>query len=82
VSGGLGHLSNTQTAELAGKLVGSRLGRLYLGHLSRSNNTPERALEVVATAARRMIVSVLPHGAVSALDVRRSKSFQLALPFG
>ena len=56
VSGGLGHLSNTQTAELAQKLVGSRLGRLYLGHLSRSNNTPERALEVVASAARRMIV--------------------------
>ncbi|CAN5743731.1 MBL fold metallo-hydrolase [soil metagenome] len=82
VSGGLGHLSNTQTAELAAKLVGSRLGCIYLGHLSRSNNTPERALETVATAARRMIVSVLEHGAVCTLDVRRSSAFQLALPFG
>ena len=81
VSGGLGHLSNTQTAELAAKLVGSRLGQMYLGHLSRSNNTPERALETVANAACRMAVSVLPHGAVCALDVRRSSSFQLALPF-
>ncbi len=81
VSGGLGHLSNTQTAELAAKLVGSRLGQLYLGHLSRSNNTPERALETVAEAARRMTVSVLPHGSVCALDVKRSSAFQLALPF-
>lgn len=81
VGGGLGHLSNTQTAELAAKLVGSRLGRIFLGHLSRSNNTPERALETVASAAPRMDVSVLPHGSVCALDVRRSKSFQLALPF-
>jgi phosphoribosyl 1,2-cyclic phosphodiesterase len=82
VGGGFGHLSNTQTAELAAKLVGSRLGRIYLGHLSRSNNTPERALETVASAAPRMNVSVLPHGAVCALDIRRSKAVQLALPFG
>jgi phosphoribosyl 1,2-cyclic phosphodiesterase len=82
VGGGFGHLSNRQTAELAARLVGSRLGRIYLGHLSRSNNTPERALETVASAAPRMAVSVLPHGSVCALEVRRSKSFQLALPFG
>jgi phosphoribosyl 1,2-cyclic phosphodiesterase len=81
VGGGFGHLSNTQTAELAAKLVGSRLGRIYLGHLSRSNNTPERALETVASAAPRMNVSVLPHGSVCALGIHRSKAFQLALPF-
>lgn len=81
VGGGFGHLSNTQTAELVAKLVGSRLGQIYLGHLSRSNNTPERALETVASAARRMAVSVLPHGAVCALDIRRSSALQLALPF-
>jgi phosphoribosyl 1,2-cyclic phosphodiesterase len=81
VGGGLGHLSNTQTAELAARLVGSRLGHIYLGHLSRSNNTPERALETVASAAPRMNVSVLEHGAIGTLDIRRSKSFQLALPF-
>jgi phosphoribosyl 1,2-cyclic phosphodiesterase len=82
VGGGLGHLSNHQTAELALKLTGSRLGHLFLGHLSRSNNTPERALSTVASAAPRLGVTVLPHGAVSALDVRRSSSsFQLALPF-
>ena len=81
VSGGFGHLSNAQTAELAQRLVGSRCGRLFLGHLSRSNNTPERALETVASAAPRLDVSVLPHGSICALDIRRSRSFQLALPF-
>lgn len=81
VSGGFGHLSNPQAAELAARLVGSRLSRLYLGHLSRTNNTPERALETVAAAAKRIHVDVLEHGAVCALDVRRGKAFQLPLPF-
>jgi len=82
VGGGFGHLSNGQTAELAARLTGSRLGRIYLGHLSRANNTPERALETVASAAPRMNVAVLEHGSVSALDIRRSKAVQMALPFG
>ncbi len=82
VTGGLGHLSNQQTAELASALVGSRLTRLYLGHLSRSNNTPERALETVASAAPRLGVTVLAHGSMRALEVGRASSLQLALPFG
>jgi phosphoribosyl 1,2-cyclic phosphodiesterase len=81
VSGGLGHLSNTQTAELAARLVGSRLARMWLGHLSRSNNTPTRALEVVATRARRIDVDVLPSSTPVALDVRSTRSYQLGLPF-
>jgi phosphoribosyl 1,2-cyclic phosphodiesterase len=81
VSGGLGHLSNTQTAELASRLVGSRLARMWLGHLSRTNNTPERAHEVVAGAARGIDVAVLPHGSACALDVARTRPAQLALPF-
>jgi phosphoribosyl 1,2-cyclic phosphodiesterase len=81
VSGGWGHLSNAQAAELAARLVGSRLGRIFLGHLSRSNNTPERALETVAAAAPRMDVSVLPHGAVCALDIRRKNPYQMTLGF-
>jgi phosphoribosyl 1,2-cyclic phosphodiesterase len=81
VSGGFGHLSNTQTAELAARLVGSRLGRMWLGHLSRSNNTPSRALEVVATRARRMDVDVLPQSMPVALDVHSVRPYQLGLPF-
>lgn len=81
VGGGFGHLSNVQTAELAARLVGSRLGRLWLGHLSRSNNTPSRALEVVATRARRIDVDVLPTSTPVALDIRSTRPHQLGLPF-
>jgi phosphoribosyl 1,2-cyclic phosphodiesterase len=81
VAGGFGHLSNDQTAELAARLVGSRLARLWLGHLSQSNNTPARALEVVATRARRIDVDVLPAASPLALDVRSIKPYQLGLPF-
>jgi phosphoribosyl 1,2-cyclic phosphodiesterase len=81
VSGGLGHLNNDQSAELAARLSGSRLTRLWLGHLSKHNNTPERALDVVASKAKRIDVEVLPHGHVCALDVRRKRPAQLALAF-
>jgi len=81
VGGGWGHLSNDQTAELAARLVGSRLARLWLGHLSQSNNTPARALEVVAARARRIDVDVLPGSTPIALDVRATKPYQLGLRF-
>jgi phosphoribosyl 1,2-cyclic phosphodiesterase len=81
IGGGLGHLSNAQTAELAARLVGSRVARLWLGHLSRSNNTPARALEVVAERARRIDVEVISGAAPVALDVRATKPCQLGLPF-
>jgi phosphoribosyl 1,2-cyclic phosphodiesterase len=81
VGGGWGHLSNTQAAELAARLVGSRVARLWLGHLSRSNNTPARALEVVATRAKRIDVDVIPASSPVALDVRATKPYQLGLPF-
>lgn len=82
VAGGLGHLSNAQTAELAARLVGSRLARMWLGHLSRNNNSPARALETVGERARRIDVSVLPEHAPIALDVRQTRPHQLGLPFG
>jgi phosphoribosyl 1,2-cyclic phosphodiesterase len=79
--GGLGHLSNEQTAELAGRLVGSRLARMWLGHLSRSNNSPQRALETVGARARRIDVAVLPDSTPMTLDVRTTRPHQLGLPF-
>lgn len=81
ISGHLGHLSNHECAELASRLVGSRVGKLWLGHLSKANNTPERALETVGAKARRIRVEVLPHGASAALDVGRGQPYQLALGF-
>ena len=81
IGGGWGHLSNAQTAELAARLVGSRVARLWLGHLSRSNNTPARALETVATRAKRIDVDVLPGSSPVALDVRATRPYQLGLRF-
>jgi phosphoribosyl 1,2-cyclic phosphodiesterase len=87
IGGGFGHLANEQTAELAARMVGMRLGDLYLGHLSRTNNTPERALAAVAPRARGIAVHVVPHGVSRAIDVKRgalgpARGEQLALALG
>lgn len=81
IGGGFGHLSNGQTAELAARLVGSRVARLWLAHLSASNNSPVRALDVVASRARRIDVDVLPSSSPVALDVRGTRPYQLGLRF-
>ncbi len=48
ILGMYGHLSNEVCGELAVELVRSGAGVLVLGHLSRENNAPERAYDVVA----------------------------------
>jgi phosphoribosyl 1,2-cyclic phosphodiesterase len=47
-----GHLSNQQAAEALAKLVQGRGERIYLTHLSESNNMPQLALTTVETAMR------------------------------
>ncbi len=89
VTGHLGHLANDQTAALAAALVGSRLHRLWLGHLSQVNNTPALALAGVRALAPALDVQVIPHGEPRALDVvagvsgaaPRRTADQIALPF-
>ena len=44
IGGGDGHLSNEESAELLGAVLHEGLRHVVLAHLSRSNNTPERAL--------------------------------------
>lgn len=61
VAGPIGHLANDQAAELARSLEDTRVARLVLVHLSRTNNLPERALDVVASRVRRLPVEALPH---------------------
>ena len=41
ISGGLGHLSNAQSAGAMFRAVGPKLRRIVATHLSRTNNTPE-----------------------------------------
>jgi phosphoribosyl 1,2-cyclic phosphodiesterase len=84
IRGGFGHLANEQTADLAARLVGTRLGALYLGHLSRANNTPARALEVVVPRCAGLAVRVVDHGVSRVIDVVKgsraySRGEQLAL---
>jgi phosphoribosyl 1,2-cyclic phosphodiesterase len=84
VAGGLGHLANEETAELAWALAGTRVKRLYLGHISRANNTPERALDVVKRRAGKLDVRVVLHGVPQVLAVPSGGApapMQLGLPF-
>jgi phosphoribosyl 1,2-cyclic phosphodiesterase len=86
VSGDFGHLSNDQTAELAQRLVGSRLGRLYLCHLSKANNSPARALWGVREMAPEIESSVIAHGEPHLLEIEstvpvRRRAEQLSLSF-
>lgn len=50
VGGGLGHLSNTQSAELVRSVQRQRLQHLVLTHLSEQNNTPQLARQAICDA--------------------------------
>ena len=85
VLGPLGHLGNQQAAELALSLQDTRVSRLVLAHLSRANNTPDRALDVVRSRAHRLRVEALPHAASRLIEVDRRRILrtvdQLAFAF-
>jgi len=86
VGGPLGHLANEQAAELAQSLEDTRVSRLVLVHLSRSNNTPDRARDVVTSRVKRLPVEALPHAEARRFEVgdstrRLSGAEQLALAF-
>lgn len=85
VAGPLGHLTNAQAAELAGALEDTRVSRLVLAHLSRTNNTPDRALSTVAARLRRLPVEALLQGETRRLEVtdgrRMAHAEQLGFTF-
>jgi phosphoribosyl 1,2-cyclic phosphodiesterase len=85
VAGPLGHLANEQAADLASALEDSRVSRLVLAHLSRTNNSPERALAAVERRLRRLPVEALLHGEPRSLEVtdgrRLAHAEQLAFGF-
>jgi phosphoribosyl 1,2-cyclic phosphodiesterase len=53
ISGGWGHLSNRQSAEVVRRAAGPRLRRVVATHLSRTNNTPPLALAALSEALER-----------------------------
>jgi phosphoribosyl 1,2-cyclic phosphodiesterase len=85
VGGRLGHLANEQAAELARSLEGTRVGRLVLVHLSRTNNTAERAHEVVSSRLRGIAVETMPNGEARRFEItgspRPGRAEQLAFGF-
>lgn len=69
-----GHLSNNAAGQLLSEILNPRLSHVFLGHLSRENNTPELALETVrrevaerlgARAAEALSLSVAPREGLS-----------------
>lgn len=62
-----GHLSNEDAAAFARRMAESGTRRFVLAHLSRENNTPQRALQVMGTALSGLDVSVevAPRGELS-----------------
>jgi phosphoribosyl 1,2-cyclic phosphodiesterase len=86
VGGPLGHLANAQAADLAAALEDTRVSRLVLAHLSRTNNTPDRALSTVTSRLRRLPVEALLQGESRRLDVtdarRLAHAEQLGFAFG
>lgn len=57
---GHGHLSNTQAMRLVTDHRPLFMSHLFLSHLSRNNNSPERAMEVFASLSSAMHISVAP----------------------
>jgi len=53
ISGGLGHLSNHQSAGAMARAAGPNLRRIVATHLSRTNNTPELVRAVLARTLER-----------------------------
>jgi phosphoribosyl 1,2-cyclic phosphodiesterase len=86
VTGNFGHLANDQCAALAASLVGTRVARVWLGHLSRVNNTPALALATVRAKAQGLDVQVIHHGVAQLLEIKagsgsRPQASQMALRF-
>ena len=46
----IGHMDNTHTASFLKEIINPRLSHIFLCHLSKDNNTPEKALTAVRTA--------------------------------
>ena len=85
VAGPLGHLTNEQAADLAAALEDTRVSRLVLAHLSRTNNSPERALAAVGKRLRRLPFEALHQSEPRKLEVagtrRLAHAEQLRLGF-
>jgi phosphoribosyl 1,2-cyclic phosphodiesterase len=84
VGGPLGHLANHQTADLAAALEDTRVSRLVLSHISRTNNTLDRALTTVGARLRRgrVTLEALAQGEARRLEVTETRRLAHAEQLG
>ena len=62
-----GHLSNESSAALLGTVMGGKLRKVFLGHLSKENNDPALALQTIreSLSEKELPLSVAKHGEIS-----------------
>ena len=76
ISGGSGHLSNTLMARLLAEHFPKALKHLWLCHLSKENNTPEKAMKTLADELALRGISMEERG-VKATPLRRTLPSEL-----
>lgn len=54
IKGRSGHLSNEEARDLLGEIAGNNLKNIILGHLSRENNCPDKAVFTVSQALKNL----------------------------
>lgn len=59
IKGRTGHLSNEEARDLLGEIAGRNLRNIILGHLSKENNCPEKALSTVSQAIKNFNSNLL-----------------------
>lgn len=73
-----GHMDNLHTANFLKEIAGGRLRYVFLCHLSKDNNTPEKAIETVRGALEEKGLRV--GDATESIEDRRSDIHLMALP--
>lgn len=91
ISGGHGHLSNLQALDLFKRQRSRFLSHIFLSHLSRENNCPDKALQTflpyskktrVVVASRNMpsdVFNIFPGNGISSTKKRPADSQQLSI---
>lgn len=67
IRNGFGHLSNSQALDLANNHAPAFMSTLFLSHLSKNNNSPERALKAFLSCSKNITVIVAPRDRETAL---------------
>lgn len=73
-----GHMDNAETAAFLAEIAGNGLEYIFLCHISKDNNTPEKALETVGNALRKKGFSL--GSATDTLEERNADLQLAALP--